>query len=607
MWSSRILRLLLSGPPEFLMLGTQSGEAAFRGRYIRIDGFPFVLGRMIGQGDEALVFELVSLRDGTCAHVLKICRYTPGTPRYERWAVSVRDEQSPYADVPDVERYPARLVEVSGGIVKVQPFIASDPATAWGTEYPAADVYRYIRQYGLEHALNLAETLLEMYGMRGVLLEAKAVCLWQMDRLVEAEAAFETAIEALTAERNAARLSAACEMAAVQWEIYRNRPPSEGELSLELPGGLTHRQIIFATPEEAATDDTSQDRSVMRLLEALAEEPYLVRALAPLALMIADAPAAGAAVWAVVQAIERIDPSYEDLAELRSLAEEIHPASREADDAADQRAGSGAELDAKPTPPEIREQLTRFDKAYRPEPTRGQQARGRYLAAVTHLEAQRVDDAERELRAAITLDAGTLEYQIALIDLLHRSGRLEQAKRLAEETVLRFPNEPSSYEHLGDICKLSGELQDAKLAYLRALRTEPSEPWELELKLGETYRELGDVGRALSFLRRSYDHAPEEPMTAVVLAQALRADSLHAEHPDEDPAFQEAFRILESALARNPRSAELLVCIAQSQLALGRSDDAIASLRRAVDSDPQDSLAEGFLRSLEDWRRGEIR
>src|SRR5260370_34713696 len=79
-------------------------------------------------------------------------------------------------------------------------------------------------------------------------------------------------------------------------------------------------------------------------------------------------------------------------------------------------------------------------------------------------------------------------------------------------------------------------------------------------------------------------------MTAVSLAQALRADSLDAEHPDEDPAFEEAFRILQSALARNPHSAELLVCLAQSQVALGRPDDAIASLRRAVDSDPTHPL-----------------
>src|SRR5260370_15462777 len=95
-------------------------------------------------------------------------------------------------------------------------------------------------------------------------------------------------------------------------------------------------------------------------------------------------------------------------------------------------------------------------------------------------------------------------------------------------------------------------------------------------------------------------------MTAVSLAQALRADSLDAEHPDEDPAFEEAFRILQSALARNPHSAELLVCLAQSQVALGRPDDAIASLRRAVDSDPTHPFAQDFLSRLEAWRRGQF-
>jgi predicted Zn-dependent protease len=155
--------------------------------------------------------------------------------------------------------------------------------------------------------------------------------------------------------------------------------------------------------------------------------------------MIADAPGTGAAVWAVVQAIERIDPSNEDLAELRSLADEIHPASERNDDAGDQGAVSGGELDAESTHPEADDLRARFDKAYRPEPTRGQQARGRYLAAVSHMDAQRVDDAEQELRAAIALDEGTLEYQIALIDLLRRSGRLDQAKNLAEKAYSGSP------------------------------------------------------------------------------------------------------------------------------------------------------------------------
>jgi tetratricopeptide (TPR) repeat protein len=457
MWFSRMLRLLIAGPPQFLLLGTRPGQPAFRGRYIQIDGHPFTLGRLIGQGDEALVYELVSLRLGSCSHVLKICRFTPGSVRYERWAVSIRDERSPHAYLPDAERYPVRLAEVPGGIVKVQPFIANDPATAWGTPYPAADVYRHIRQYGGEPALRLAETLLETYGARGVLLEARAFCLWQLDRLVAAELAFQAAIEALTAEKSASRLSAACELATVQWGIYRSGPPSGG-------------------PEEAADGDALQDRPVMLLLEALAEEPYLVRALARLAFMIADAPAAGAAVSAVLEAIARIDPGYEDLPELRSvanqaqpLAREAQPLTREADDADDQR--SGAEFHPDPAVSED-DLLAGVGKVYQPDPTRGQQARDRYLSAVTYLEADQLDDAEQELRSAIRLDGQTVEYQIALIDFLRRAGRLDDAKRIAEEAVIRFPDEPSCYEQLADICQLSGELRQAKLAYLRALRTE---------------------------------------------------------------------------------------------------------------------------------------
>jgi tetratricopeptide (TPR) repeat protein len=606
MWSSRILRLLLIGQPEFLLLGTEPGDAAFSGRYIRLDGHPLAIGQMIGQGDEALVFELISLRHGSCAHVLKICRYRPGTARYERWAVPTRDELSPYAEVPDIERHPARLEEVSGGVVKVQPFITSDPATSWRAFSPAQPIYRAIQQYGLETAMSLADRLLEKHGQRGVLLQARALCLWQMGRIAEAERAYEVAIEALTIERNAARLRATCEMAAVQSEIYRSLSSREAELSLELPGGLLHRQVFFTNPEEAGADDTLQDRPVMRLLEALAEEPYLVRALVPLAFIIADAPAAGSAMWALVRAIEWIDPDCEALPELRSLAQVLHPVSQKVGHVGDQRAGREPELDPDLTFFDETGFVARHERAYRPEPTRGQQARGRFLAAEMHLEAGHLDDAERELRAAIKLDAATLEYPMALVDMLSRSDRLDDARKLAEETVMRFPSEPASYERLGDVLRLCGESKDAKLAYLRALRVEPSERWEIELKLGETYRELGDLGRALSFFRMSHDQAPDEPMTAVELAQALRAGSLNAEHPNEDPAFQEAFDILDSALTRNPDSAELLVCIAQSLVALGRPNDAIASLRRAVDSDPRNPFARGFLESLEDWRNSDF-
>lgn len=600
MWFSRILGLLVTGPPEPLTLTGEPGGAAFRGRYLHIEGLPFGLGRMIGQGDEAMVYELVSLPRGDCGYVVKICRYAPGTARYERWAVPVRDERSPYANVPDIERYPARLLEVPGGVVKVQQYITADPATAWATPYPAADVYRYLEQFGPDQALGLADILIEMYGPRGVLLEAKAVSLWYCDRQAEVEPAFEAAIEALTTERNVSRLSATCHLAMMLFENYHNRPASSAGLILNLPNGYVHQQSYFATPEEAAADDTEQDRPALLLLEALAEEPYLVRALALLALTISDAPPAGPAVWAIVDAVERIDPGYDDLPRLRQLAEQFGPEPADTDEP-----DGDPDADAAPSiqrPPEADEMMARFDRAYRPDPTRGQQPRGRHLAARSHLEAGRVDDAERELRAAIALDPGALEHRVSLVELLSRSGdRLDEARDIAEQAARGFPDDPAGYESLGHVCVIRGEYEDGLLAFLRALRAEPLDPWRIEVKVGQTYRDLGDTGRAMSFLRAAYEHAPDEEMTAVALAQVLRSGSVDDENPEEDPRFQEAYVILTAAVERNPDSAEALVSLAQSHVALYHPEEARALLRRAVEADPGHPFAADFLAAVERW------
>jgi tetratricopeptide (TPR) repeat protein len=594
MWFFRILKLLLTGSPEQLRLTAEPGEVAFHGRYLYIEGLPFALGRMIGQGDEAMVYELVSLRRGNCGYVVKICRYPPGTARYKRWAVPVRDEQNPYAEVPDVERHPARLLEVPGGLVKVQQYITGNPATAWATPYPAADVYRYLEQYGPEQALNLADILLDMYGPRGVLLEAKAVSLMYADQRTEAEQVFEAAIETLITERNTSRFSATCQLATMLWEDYHNRPPRDGTLILKLPDGSVHQQTYFATPEDGAADDTEQDRPVMLLLEVLAEEPYLVSALELLVVMIADTPPAGPAVRATIAAIERIDPGYDGLPQLRQIAEQFGSTvngSGDPDGRPEAEPATGRPSDAD-------EYMDRFNRAYRPDPTRGQQARGRHLAAQTYLEAGRLEEAERELRAAVALDPGTLQYQVTLIWLLSDTERPDEARELAEAAARSFPDDPAGYECLGHMCVIRGEHEDGLLAFLRALRAEPSEPWQLEVKIGQTYQDLGDARRALAFLRAAYEHAPDEPMTAVALAQILRAG---AENSIDDPGFQEAHALLIAAVERSPHSADVLVCLAQSHAALGHAQETRALLRRAVDADPDHPFARDFLADIERW------
>jgi tetratricopeptide (TPR) repeat protein len=245
--------------------------------------------------------------------------------------------------------------------------------------------------------------------------------------------------------------------------------------------------------------------------------------------------------------------------------------------------------------------MARFNDAYRPDPARAHQASGRHLAARSYLADGRPADAERELRTAVALDSRTLEYRLALTRLLSGDpARLDEARAIAEQTVADFPDEPDAYEALGAICVGLGELRDGLLAFLRALRCEPTEPWRVEVKVGQTFRDLGEHKRALPFLRAAYERAPEQSMTAVALAQSIRAWS-EDEHPLRSPTFREAFGILTSSLRVNPDAADVLVCLAQSEAALHHPHRVRSLLRRALEDDPQHPFAGNFLGAVEDW------
>jgi cytochrome c-type biogenesis protein CcmH/NrfG len=164
----------------------------------------------------------------------------------------------------------------------------------------------------------------------------------------------------------------------------------------------------------------------------------------------------------------------------------------------------------------------------------------------------------------------------------------EWVKQAQRDAGTRLPDDPAGYECLGHVCVIRGDYEDGLLAFLRALRSEPPEPWRLEVKVGQTYQDLGETGRALAFLRAAYEHAPGEPMTVVALAQILRVG---AEDSTDDPRFQEAFALLTAGVEHHPYSADLLVSLAQSHVALGNVQETLALLRRAVDADPDHPFA----------------
>jgi tetratricopeptide (TPR) repeat protein len=599
MWPSRI-SLLLARPPKFVALAPDPHEGrVFSGNYLRLDAAPYGLGRRIARGDEAIVFELVNLRLGYCAGVVKICRYKPGTKRYAAWAVTRRDERNPHSNLPDVELHPARLVPVPGGVVKVQPYVTPSPETAWATHAPIADVLAFLEEGRSGDALRLAELLLGRFGRHGVLLEARGLALDRLGRIDEARTVLEDALEAHIKEGNAARLHTAYILARVLQKLYRRSAGSGGAtLSIELPDGTVHTQTAFASVEDAAADDTLEDRAVFVLLEALASEPYFTGGLLGLGGYIANAPAAVDTLRAIVAALERFDPADPDVTEFAAFIRG--------------RYGDGREEPAEPVDPvadvhvpsnlsaEAGETLERFDELYQPEPTRARQAAARHDAAWLHAGSGRFAAAERELREAVDLDPDDVDYRLLLAHVLESQLKTDEARRVLEETTRRFADDARGYEALGDLCIVHEDLAEAKLAYLRALGTEPDERWSIELKVGEAFRLQGEYGRALDFFRVANAHAPDEPWTIIAFVQALRAPALDADgDPMDNNDFKEGLAIVDDALRRMPSDAPLLICAAQSYLAAGRYHDARDALRRAVECDPDHSFAAQFLSELE--------
>jgi tetratricopeptide (TPR) repeat protein len=588
MWGSRILDLLAQ-PPEFLRLLPESaarGEA-FTGRYLSIDGEPYALGRFIAQGDEAMVYELVDLRLGGCVGVVKICRFAPGHDRYDQWAQPIRAEVNPHSKLADVELHPARLVDVAGGVVKVQPYLARDPATAWATPRPAEPVHRAIGENRRADALAAADALLAQHGHHAVLLEARGLALLMLERTDEAAEVLEAAVGAHVREGNAGRLSSSCLLARALWQLYLDAPPEGAGLTLELPGGFTHTQIAFPDAESAALDDTRQDRGLLVLLEALAAEPYCVRALGLAGDMIRDEPGGIAAARTLRRAIDLIDPGFPAAASLRAWLDALPP-----DDAKPETARM--EL---PTPSaEGEAEMHRFDQHYAPEPERAQHAAGRAASARYWASRGDLHAAARELRAALELAPGEPAYAVELVTVLLEDQRPDEATVVAQRARGRFPDDAQVLAVVADVAIARGELAEAKRALIEARWLEPDDLVRVEVKLAYVLRDAGEIEEALSVVRRAIDRTDDERAIST-LAELLAYPRGLDESPAPDGVVA-GLDVLSQGLQRQPRSARLYAARALYLVHAGRPEEAIGDLVTAVDLDPTHPYAASMLRDL---------
>lgn len=584
-----------------LRVGRDEGNGVpYSGKYLHVGEVPHALGRMIAQGAEAMVFEAIDLRAGTLAGVVKVCRFPPGTPEYQRWAVPVRFELNEKSDLPDVELYPAALLSVPGGMVKLQPYLAPNPATAWAARSPAAPIFGAAKG-DPEGAVEIADGLLARHGSRGILLEAKGHVLLAEDDLDAAAEALEAAYAAHAEEGNAGMYSSALLLSRAWRTVYQSQEThGSAEVRLDLGDGVVLSNIHFGDSAESAADDTLQDRSMYLLLEVLAKEPFFVGGLGALADELLEVLGGTELAAAIVACAEQIDPVWEVVAELRTTVD------RKAADEAAAALERGA-LNLPPPPPSstipkaVKDGLETHRAHYDPEPDAGTTAEARARAARVLWSEGDLSGAEREARRAVVVDPSVAGHRTLLAEVLEASGRDGEALEVLRKSVTELSS-AETYLGLAEFLQRQGDDAQAKTEFLRALLSGPREPWRVHLGLGASLERIGDLEEAIDNFRTAHRMAPDEAWPSIHLAQALRKPFLEGDTSAEaESRIREAYELISVAAERFPESMEVLFWLAQSLVLAGHPCEAVPVLVRAQEIAPRDDLVAKFARDAKHW------
>ena len=219
----------------------------------------------------------------------------------------------------------------------------------------------------------------------------------------------------------------------------------------------------------------------------------------------------------------------------------------------------------------------------------------RRLLGDSELRRGNLDAAERELRAALALEAAHPESLFLLATTLRRARRLGEAERTLEQLAAIDGAYPGLSLERGRLFEAMGQASRAADAYARALAESP-EDLDLELRLGAAQLAAGRVEDAEPHLRNVLRQRPDSAEAEHFVGRLFRVKG------DGQAAIQHLTR----ARDLDPQIAEYRLHLGWAQLEsnqLGAASDEIAA---ALAVDPQ--LPEAFLvRGLLGNRTGAVR
>jgi tetratricopeptide (TPR) repeat protein len=209
---------------------------------------------------------------------------------------------------------------------------------------------------------------------------------------------------------------------------------------------------------------------------------------------------------------------------------------------------------------------------------RSAEASKHFAEGVAHLQAGRLQEAERELRRAASLDPANAQAHNLLGSIYDRLGDSARAEAAFREAIRLEPSVPGFHNNLGISYLRQNRVEDAARVFTRALELDPQNA-SAHYNLGLLYMGKGEAARGVVHLERARALEPQDASIAIHLARAY----------SETGENSRALGLLEE-LDRHPeihRAPQFQNLLGTVFIRAGELDRAVDHLRRAAELDPE--------------------
>ena len=186
-----------------------------------------------------------------------------------------------------------------------------------------------------------------------------------------------------------------------------------------------------------------------------------------------------------------------------------------------------------------------------------------YMVGILLERKDEIEQATRSLARALRINPGYTEAMLALASLYERQGDYERSREIAERARRAQATPPGTLD----------PTTRGKLANLQA-------------RVGDAYREAGELREAVEAYRKALDRCPNFHDIRMRLGSVLRDLGL------QDQALAEFSRVLRG----NPNLLDAAVQLGLTFYTLGRSEEAVREWNAVLERDPSREDARMYLR-----------